>query len=437
MRSRVRSGWRIARNPAETVLFATVTVLLVIAAVRAPTSGNPASRLATIESLVDHQSWSLNDSVYRYDTVDKVRVGSVYYSSKPVLYPALGAVAYGAIRTLTGWRMAEHPRRVLSALRLLLQVVPLLIALVAVGRWLRPRAPTNAALVLCLAGLAPGSLIFGYSATINNHSVAAILVLLAWLAAAHPPPDRPHDASTALGLGLLVGVAVALDLGVLVFALALPMFLWASKQRMAILWVLAGAALPVLVHVHLTYRLTGSWRPFYAYDWIYQYPGSYWLAPEDFDSLAESRWRYGLNALLGHHGLFSMTPLLLFAVPGSYDLIRPASWRHETTPSRLDRLRGWFLVGVCVLTIGTYVVRGPHNYGGTCVGMRWYLIITPLLWYAATRFILARWHDAWVRITATVAVLIGCAHAIPALSSPWSVSWWNQLLRSLGLGSVE
>ena len=43
---------------------------------------------------------------------------------------------------------------------------------------------------------------------------------------------------------------------------------------------------------------------------------SYWSKPEGIDRGAPSVGWYALNVLVGHHGIFSLTPVWLLAVPG-------------------------------------------------------------------------------------------------------------------------
>jgi len=193
-----------------------------------------------------------------------------------------------------------------------------------------------------------------------------------------------------------------------------------------LVWFVVGALGPLLVHVHLTIQLTGSWRPFYGRDHIYSYPGSYWDNARDFDALNEPTWIYALQALFGHHGLFAMTPLFLLAIPGLALMIRNAP----------ERLTGLFATVVVALTIVIYIGFGPRNYGGTASGMRWFIILAPLLWYAAIRYADDRWSSAAMRWILGILVVIGIFHAAAALTGPWSVSPWNWLLRHIGLGSV-
>lgn len=424
---RAAAGTDVPRGPAvwSAMVVIVSTCLLVVAAARAPASGNPSSRLASIESLVDYADWSLNESVFRYETVDKVGIGGRYYSSKPPVYSALGAAIYGLLSTTTSVSFRDQPDLVLGSLRLLMQVCPFLLGLFIAGRFSRRHTRRDWAWAWGFTAFGLGTFVFGYSATINNHSLAALLMLVG-LAFAVEVGAREQPMYAWLGAGIVTATAVTLDFGATPFAVGLTVYLLVTQRDLRIAWFFLGAALPAVIHFHLTYRLTGSFQPFYAFDFIYKYPGSYWLEPGEFDALKESRPLYTFHATLGHHGLFAMTPLFLFAVPGTVMLAR----------TETHRSLGWLIAFVACTTVGTYLLRGPFNYGGMAMGMRWFIVVTPLLWFTATRYVDEHWESATLRISAVVCVLLGIAHAVPALAGPWDYSWWNQIWRHLGAGSV-
>jgi hypothetical protein len=231
-----------------------------------------------------------------------------------------------------------------------------------------------------------------------------------------------------VGTGFLASLAVALDLGAAVWALGLGVFLVVRRPHGGYVLFLLGAALPALAHLVLTIELTGDALPFYGRSELYQYPGSYWENPADFDRLREPRWLYAIHALIGHHGLFALTPWFLFAIPGAL-----AIWRVQR-----ERALAAVLAAVCLGTMAIYLLWGPSNYGGTCTGMRWFIVLTPLLWYAALSGA-ALWQHSrrWPGMVFRVLVVVGIIHASLALSGPWQVSPWNLLFRALGIDSVS
>lgn len=398
---------------------------LVLSASTNEVTGNPASRLGTMESLIDHDEWLLDSSIYRYVTVDKVRIGGEFLSSKPPVYAAIGSAAYAGIRMVTGSTMAEAEMATITWLRIVLHVIPFLIGLVLAGRFLRRRTEHDAVWFWGFAAFATGTFIYAYSATINNHALAALLVMAGLAAAVETKSgeDRPW---LWLGAGFTASLAVTMDFGAGVFAISVTALLALNGSKQGLLWFFAGAVGPLVAHFHLTDRLTGSPLPFYGQGELYDYPGSYWNAARDFDALDEPFWTYAFHALIGHHGLLTMTPLFVLAIPGTVLMIRRPT----------ERSIGILTAVVVTATVVIYTVFGPGNYGGTASGMRWFIILAPLLWYAAMRYADARWSLRWFRWLLGTLILLGVAHASAALADPWSVSPWNWLLRVIGLGSV-
>jgi hypothetical protein len=413
-----------AHGVAALLLFAVAVAALVVAAALVEVRGNAASRLATMETLVDYGEWQINQSVFRYETVDKVRVGGLFYSSKPPVYSTIGAVLYAGIQTVTGWTFATATSQVVTLLRLLLHVLPFGVGVVFAGRFLARTIPNRDAWFWALAPLTAGTLLFGYSATINNHAAAALLILAALLGFAELRRRPETPAATWAGLGFLTALAPVFDFGAAVFAIALTLALAVTRPR-ALVPFLLGAMIPCAVHLHLTWRLTGSLYPFYKFGAIYHYPGSYWSAPEDFDALNEPRWIYAFHALIGHHGLFSMTPVFAFAIPGVW-----ATWRSG------ERMLAALIASVSLAVIVTYIFTGPRNYGGTAQGMRWFIVLVPLLWLSAARWAAARWDRRAARVGFRFAVVASIVQAALVLPKPWRVGPWNELMRQLGLGSV-
>lgn len=404
-----------------------VSATLVFATARVPVSGNPASRLATVESLVDYQTWSLDDSIYRRVTVDKVRIGPHFYSSKPPTLPAIGAALYAGFQGLTGLTFAEDADIVVGFLRIVLQLLPLLFGVVFVGRFLTSRGATGWVWFWCLLAFVPGSFVFGYSASINNHSTAALFLMMATAIACVGKKQADVDPGSWLCVGVLVSLGVVFDFGGALFALGLALFAVGGRGGLVRLgWLAVGAGIPLLIHFHLTANLSGSLEPLYRFSFIYNYPGSYWNSPGEFDALSEHGLLYAFHCLIGHHGLFTMTPVFLFSVPGGIALIR----------SRETRGEGMLIASVCVLTVTTYLLLGPRNYGGMAMGMRWFMVLTPLLWLSAASYAIDNWHSRRVRVGFIVAVLASASHACYALTGPWDYSWWNRLWQLVGWGSV-
>src|SRR5262249_34417921 len=103
----------------------------------------------------------------------------------------------------------------------------------------------------------------------------------------------------------------------------------------------------------------------------------------NIDRLREPKALYAFNLLLGHHGLFALTPIWFLAVAGMLigiaHLARRGPMQLLLNGEQRDGL-SLFSVLALVLTIvvvGFYVYE-TNNYGGWTNGPRWLMWLTPL-----------------------------------------------------------
>ena len=110
------------------------------------------------------------------------------------------------------------------------------------------------------------------------------------------------------------------------------------------------------------------------WDSWYEYEGSYWLPKKKagVDKGEPSQAAYAFHALLGHHGIFSLTPIWLLSFVGM------GLWLARGTRSlQAFALMVLTLTLVCV---AFYIMRPEkdRNYGGVSCGFRWLFWFTPL-----------------------------------------------------------
>jgi hypothetical protein len=169
----------------------------------------------------------------------------------------------------------------------------------------------------------------------------------------------------------------------------------------------------------LTYEISGSFRPFYFNSALKTFKQFYFKQPGGIDGLNEPKWLYAFNTLLGHHGLFSMTPIYCF---GGYELVRSLAKRRLLAES--------LVCAASVLAFLIFFIWRTRNYGGWCVGMRWYVPIMPLL-----LLYFGVWIDR-VRVTRLLWALVllcfsvSCFNVQDALSSPFQYSVWHNWLEN-------
>ena len=171
------------------------------------------------------------------------------------------------------------------------------------------------------------------------------------------------------------------------FALLSAALLWKAPRQTLIAY-LPAALVVAAAFFGTNYIAHENLRPPYMHrsetnpadDWYkFQYtrtPGgrvidSYWKSPVGIDKGQPSMAVYALHALVGHHGILSLTPIWLLALPGIWLLGRRYGLRD------LALLIGGVTV-VCVTFYICFVKPLDRNYGGMTSGFRWVFWFAPL-----------------------------------------------------------
>ncbi|RUL89228.1 hypothetical protein TsocGM_03080 [Tautonia sociabilis] len=464
---------------------------------KAMISANDISRWCTVWSLLERGTYAIDECPWQLGTQDKVLLddpfpaegeapGKHFYSSKPPLLPTLIAGLLYPIRTITGvpldakveqerslrkevqslddappddpgkilevdeqrgYRVidvtpeepAEWPVQVLyfNPVVVLLNVLPLLVALVLYARLLDRYAGNDWAWFLSLAVAGLGTNLIIFTTTLNNHTIAAWSAFFALYAFLRIWDDgRRHwgdfAAAGAFGAFCACNELPSAAFGVLLFLLLLV------KAPGKTLTVFVPAALvPIAAHFLTTYLAIGEWAPVYAAfseegpDSPYRYPGSYWLSPlgmDWYDLNPEPWWQYLLHLTVGHHGILSLTPVVLFSF-----------WAMLRSMVGLDRRLRPFSWLTLVLTVGiiAFYTWQTHNYGGSTQGARWlfwlfpfWLILLPLGLEAGQHRPLAR----WLMLAAFGFAVFNTGYG---LHQPWSHPWIVDAMEHLDVLDVK
>lgn len=162
-------------------------------------------------------------------------------------------------------------------------------------------------------------------------------------------------------------------------------------------------------------------------DW-YEYPRSYWRSGNrrGVDLGEPSRAAYLFHATLGHHGLFSLTPMWIL-VP--FGLVYGC--RHGAACHR--RLAASVILS-SVVCLAFYVARPEidRNYGGVSICFRWMLWFAPLWLYG-----LLPEADSWSekpagRIILGLLLVTSVFSMSTSLDSPWQSPWLYRFASFLG-----
>jgi hypothetical protein len=186
-----------------------------------------------------------------------------------------------------------------------------------------------------------------------------------------------------------------------------------TQQRLAIVRRASGATAEAAFEVR-------AWK-----NW-YDYPGSYWTTErQGVDQGEPSRAAYLFHILVGHHGLFSLTPWWCFSVWGACLFARSAE--------RERRALAWVAAYLFFVCLAFYIARPliDRNYGGVSCTFRWLTWQIPL-WLilglpAVDRATRSRW--GWLAIIVCLAGSVFAAqyHAANPWTSPWIYAYWQHL----------
>src|SRR5262249_29481209 len=212
-------------------------------------------------------------------------------------------------------------------------VFPLALYLLMLQRLIEQLGTTDWGRLFVFASACFGTFITTFSVTLNNHMLATISTLVAaypFLIASYnrnsaaAPEGRfalPSNGWLLLS-GISAGLTACLELPALTLVAALALAVLVAAPLRALLF-LAPALLVFGSEFGLNKLALGAWLPIQSKfgDPWYEYPGSHWLRPGpgqvkhgiDFAREHESVYAYAFNCLVGHHGLFSLTPIWLLS----------------------------------------------------------------------------------------------------------------------------
>jgi hypothetical protein len=413
------------KDPAPTTLVVGLLIVLSLVMVlwhmqlTSRENANTGSRYATIESLVDYGTYNIDASRYLF-TPDKVKARDHYVSSKPPLLPTYGAAVYWVLKHTTGYDITYNESIVVWTVGVFTGWLGHLLFLIYFYRLCQLLLVRQLAIITAMIFAGFGYLGVAYATAINNHSPGATLAVMGFYYAyrAHGDSGKLKDWVLA---ALLLGLLPAIDLSSAALTGFTGLYL-ARKSWKRTLLVYVPLILPgMIAQVLLAHYATGSWIPAYADASLMTYKGSYFGGRRaGIDALFEPKSVYAFHVLLGHHGLFSMTPLFFVS-----------AWEMGRRLVRREKYFTETLIFASTVTIVTafYILR-THNYGGWCVGMRWLVPVMPWL-----VLMFALWVDRadlgklkWALVLAGFAV--GAFNVQDGLTSPFQFSVWHNFLEN-------
>ena len=146
---------------------------------------------------------------------------------------------------------------------------------------------------------------------------------------------------------------------------------------------------------------------------------SYWLPNQasGVDLGEPSRQRYFLHLTIGHHGFFSLTPILAFAL---ISLIRQA-YQGDSFWRPLSRIT--LVLTVTLLLFYTYRPLQDRNYGGVASGFRWMFWLIPIYAMFLARALQASRKSFFLLALFILAMGISLYSTHYGFLNPWQNPW--------------
>jgi len=356
----------------QVLIFLLFLFLFAVSTKRSVSSWNDAARMATIQALAEQGTLAIDDTLFVDLTSDIYYYKDHTYSQKPPALALMGTLAYVPLH-LAGITFEREPS--LAYFLITLFTIGSISALGLVYFWKMLVEFLDASLAWAnvstfLAGA--GTLILPYSTVFSSHAVTgSLLVIGSYYAFQFLKHAEPHQVVCS---GLLLSLAASIDTSCFIF-LPFAFLIFLRKSFRSALVFSAACAPLVLFYFGMNLYLSDSLLP----PTLNAPLNSYVDSPFTGDNLAGLATHdnlsdlsiYAFHALLGNRGLFSHSPILIFALIGIFYLYRI----RDSQRLFADYL---LLLAGCGIYVLITILR-TNNYSGDAFGVRWFASITLLL----------------------------------------------------------
>lgn len=237
----------------------------------------------------------------------------------------------------------------------------------------------------------------------------------------------------ALLAGAFAGFAFTMELPAMAFVVGLPLLMMDRSKLGNYLVYFFAAGLFVLALGYCNWISLQRILPAYSEfggPW-YEYEGSPWYSFDSFGqpkrnidfarrNLGETPTQYAFHLLLGHHGLFSLTPIFLLSILGCLFWI--GGLIKAPTLSNKKGLLGMMTLGLTVVLVSFYLYKSD-NYGGVSCAPRWLIWLTPLLLLCSLPVLEKLSKSSLGRGLVFLFVAVGVFSASWPAWTPWKLPW--------------
>lgn len=438
-------------------------------------SANDRSRWCTVWSLVELGTFQIDyfEKVPTWRSIDRVKKDGHFYSSKPPLLSTCVAGVYWCLKhgfgmdlmridtveqeMVVDWTKKPPVTRIypftihqvmhgtVQLILVIINLVPFAISLWLLSRLVERYAKSDLTRILVVTAAAWGTFLSTFLITLNNHTVAANCILWSLCAALKVLGDGDLRRRWFLLAGFFAAFSVTCELPSGIYLVWLGLLLFRANWRRTLTWFTAGAVVPLAAHFYLNILVVGGLLPFYASfgKEYYNYEGSYWLKPKGMDANVQAPWLYLIHCTIGHHGIFSLTPLFLVTIRTwimrVVNVIRSGiksslAWIWDwKIPLDAQQVVDWLSLGCTTVILAFYLTRtNSYNYGGRTSGLRWAFWLIPLLLCSMIPALDACLSRRWFRGLCVLLLVVSVFSATFPWLNPWTYPWLMQIMQQAG-----
>jgi len=395
------------------IFYLIVLVLVVFITTKPYILGqNDLSRYYAIIALTERHTFAVDFENHPF--VDAVYAHGKYYSSKPPVLSLLGAGVYWVMYHLFQQKLyisTIYENLSVYFINLVLIGGSIILLIIFFFKSLKYYNLEDKNRYFLSSILVLSTLIFSYSGALNNHIPCAALIFAAFYYLLKQIKEG-YTQGRAFVSGFYLAAAFAVEpLSSIFFIFCLFIFQFFNINfRRHLFYYIFGLAPMFIFYALLNIYSIGRLLPTYFYKDLYNFPGSYWLNPIGFDVLSQPKIIYLFNLLVGTHGLFIYSPILIFFFYGLKKIIINQEKRE------IKGLTYTIVISIIIYIIS--VVFITKNFGGDAYGARWFISFVPLLFFYLAIYypeIKKRYHILFVLL-----LVLSIIFSILGYLKPWS-----------------
>ncbi len=390
-----------------------LSALLIVPKIR---SANDASRMATVQALVEHRTFNI-DSTKFISTNDRVFINGNFYSDKPPFPSIIASVIYFPLYQF-GFHLDYEWNFAYFIIIFFSVKLFWIISIFCFYRILK-LIDFSGDKILFTSFLAFGSIYLSWSSTFNNHILAGSFLLIGFYFWIKSKTENFSNSTNIFLSGLFLLFAGISDVPTSLFFVG---FLFILGYRKISVKKITCFLLPVLItfvpYLTHNYLISGSVLPFQINKHFFDYPGSVWNSGATLSGVGHNNFSSFSSNLfqmfLGSKGFLLYSPILFVSI------LSVIMYRKKFRDFSFEI--GMFLL--CSIAIVIYYGLTTNDMGGWSYSIRWFVPLLPFLVFMSFPFFekISKSKHVFAGILLTVSIIISMVGII----NPWSKSYYSE-----------